>query len=179
MTENKPTPPKSPNPNDPKGNKPGLPTPKQGRGMFGFFAVMLMVLMLVMFLSSAEQGKEITFQQFKLYYTGGQIDKDSVTIRESGITAILRQPEVDGDKSSSVRVPITPISREEISRRVYELTNGNIKEKPPAGWVNFLYVFGPFILLIGILWFLLARGMKAAGGGGGMMARSASRATAP
>jgi len=168
MSDNKPTPPKNTNPNDPKGNKPGAPAPKQGRGMFGFFTIMLLVFMLVMFLSSADQGKEITLKQFELYYIGGQIDKDSVTIRESGVTATLTQPEVD-DKTSTVRVPITAVSREEISHRIYELTENNIKEKPPSEWVRFIYVFGPFILLIGLLWFLLARGMRAAGGGGGMI----------
>lgn len=172
MSEKNQTPQKKPNndknPNDPKGNKPNAPAPKQGKGMFGFFAIMLMVLMLVMFLSSADKGKEITLQQFVLHYEAKEIDIDSVTISESGITAKLTQAELD-DKTSTVRVPITAISREEISSRVYELTNGNIKEKPPAGWVNFIYVFGPFILLIGLLWFLLARGMRAAGGGGGMI----------
>ena len=170
MTDKKTTPPKQPNPNDPKGNKPGAPPPRQSRGMFGFFAVMLMIMMLVMFLSSAEKGKEITFQQFQTAYNAGNIDKDTVTIRDDGITAVEIQPEVQADnKTTTVRVPITPVSREELSRRVYELTNGNIREKPPSGWVNFLYVFGPFILLIGLLWFLLARGMRAAGGGAGMI----------
>jgi len=168
MSEKKQNSPENKNPNDPKGNKPNAPAPKQGKGMFGFFAIMIMVLMLVMFLSSADKGKDITFQQFEVYYTSKQIDHNTVTIRDNGITATLTQPEVD-NKSSIVRVPITPVSREEISRRVYALTDGNIKEKPPSGWVNFLYVFGPFILLIGLIWFLLARGMRAAGGGGGMI----------
>ena len=170
MPDNKPLPPNPQKPGDPKGNKPGGPAPRQGRGMFGFFAIMLMVLMLVMFLSSADKGREITFQQFKAAYEAGNIDKNSVVLRESGVTAVEIQPEADAEnQKTTVRVPISPVSREEVSSRLYELTNGNIQEKPPSGWVNFLYVFGPFILLIGLLWFLLARGMRAAGGGAGMI----------
>ena len=169
MSDNKPNPPKKPNPNDPKGNKPAPVAPKQGKGMFGFFALMLMVLMLVMFLSSADQGKEITFQQFERYYVSGQIEKDTVTVRDNGITATLKQPELDKNKSSTIKVPITPTSREELSKRAYELTDGNIIEKPTSGWVGFLLAFGPFILLLGLIWFMLARGMRAAGGGGGMI----------
>ena len=153
-------------PKDQKGNKPAGPPPKQGKGMFGFFAVMFLMLMLVMFLSNSQKGDIITFQEFKVSYEAGEIEIDTVTISDSGITAKRTQADVDGDESSIIRVPITMISREEISSRAYELTNGNIKEKPPAGWVNFLFAFGPLILLIAIVWFFIGRSMKAAGGGG-------------
>ncbi len=156
-------------PKDPKGLKPSAAPQKQGKGMFGFFAIMLLVLMLVTFLSSSEKGDIITFQEFKVSYEAGEIDVDSVTLSDSGIFAKRTQEEVQGDQSKVVRVPITMISREEISSRVYELTNGNIKEKPPSGWVNFLFAFGPLILIVALLWFFIGRSMKAAGGGGGMI----------
>ena len=151
-----------------KPNKPGTPPQKQSKGMFGFFAIMLMVLMLVMFLSSADKGSEIQFDQFVAYYESGQIEDDSIIVRESGITAKLKQPEVD-NKSGIVRVPISMITREEIARQLFELTNGNFKDKPPSGWVNFLLAFGPLILIIALLWFFIGRSMKGAGGGGGMI----------
>lgn len=173
MSENNQKPSKNPDqnkdPKDPKGNKPGAPPAKQGKGMFGFFAIMLMVLMLVMFLSSADKGSEITFEQFVRHYEAGEIDTDSVVARESGITAKLTQTEVDGNKSGVVRVPITVFTRDEIARQLVELTNGNFKNKPQSGWVGFLLAFGPLILIIGLIWFFLARGMKAASGGGGMI----------
>jgi len=156
-------------PTDPKGNKPGSPPQKQGKGMFGFFVVMLMVLMLVMFLSSSDKGDIITFQEFKVSYESGEIDRDSVTINETGINARRTQAEVASDTPSIVRVPITHITREEIARQLFALTNGNFKEKPTSRWVDFLLAFGPLILIIGLIWFFLARSMKAAGGGGGMI----------
>ena len=138
--------------------------------MFGFFALMLMVLMLVMFLSSAEKGSEITFSQFQTSYEQGNIDRDSVFLRDNAITAMERQPEVDSsNERRMVRVPLNTATREMFAAKLDELTNGKFKSPPPSGWVNFLYMFGPIILLIGLIWFMLARGMRAAGGGAGMI----------
>jgi cell division protease FtsH len=156
-------------PVDPKGKQPPTP-PKQGRGMFGFFALMLMVLMLVMFLSSAEKGSEITFAQFQTSYEQGTIKKDSVVLRDNAITAIERQPEVENkDADRLVRVPLNTGTRELYATKLDELTAGEFKSPPPSGWVNFLYMFGPILLLIALIWFMLARGMRAAGGGAGMI----------
>tara|TARA_R110002073_G_scaffold118918_2_gene258898 strand:+ start:33993 stop:36020 length:2028 start_codon:yes stop_codon:yes gene_type:complete len=172
MSDNKPNNPKNndKDPNAPKGNKPGTPPVKQqSRGMFGFFALMLMVLMLVMFLSSADKGSEITYQQFVAHYEAGEIKTDSIVARENGITATLLQPEVDGNKSGQIRVPITAFTSEEIAAQLFELTDGNFSNKPQSGWVSFALAFGPLILIIALLWFFIGRSMKAAGGGGGMI----------
>mgnify|MGYP005840448363 CR=1 FL=1 len=157
-------------PSDPKGNKQPTPPKPQGRGMFGFFALMLMVLMLVMFLSSAEKGSEITYAQFETSYVQGNIQRDSVVLRDNAITATERQPEVDTKNSErTVRVPLNTGTRELYATKLDELTDGQFKSPPPSGWVNFLYMFGPIILLIALIWFMLARGMRAAGGGAGMI----------
>jgi cell division protease FtsH len=160
-----------PNPQDPNGNKPPVPNKPQSRGMFGFFAIMLMVLMLVMFLSSAEKGSELTFSEFETSYVQGTIKKDTVILRDSAITAVEVQPEVDANKSKDrlVRVPLNTGTRELYATKLDELTNGKFKSPPPSGWINFLYMFGPILLLIAIIWFMLARGMRAAGGGAGMI----------
>ncbi|MCR9076448.1 MAG: hypothetical protein NXI07_10465, partial [bacterium] len=156
-----------PNPQDPNGNKPPVPNKPQSRGMFGFFAIMLMVLMLVMFLSSAEKGSELTFAEFETSYVQGTIKKDTVILRDSAITAVEVQPEVDANKTKDrlVRVPLNTGTRELYAAKLDALTNGKFKSPPPSGWVNFLYMFGPILLLIAIIWFMLARGMRAAGGG--------------
>jgi len=136
--------------------------------MFGFFVVMILLLLLVMFFSSASREKPITLQQFKAYYTTGQIEQDSVIMHSSKVTAKLNQKEAS-DTPSLISVPITGVSREKIASEIYDITEGQIKEKPPAEWVNFLYMFGPFIILIALIWFFVIRGMRSAGGGGGMI----------
>jgi cell division protease FtsH len=157
----------------PKGQGPGKaggPGQTPGsRGMMGFVVVLLMIALLALFLSSSQQGREINYKQFEDYYTSNQIDKDSVVVRDSGILASLVQAEVS-DRPQLVRVPVTALAREEMGRRVMELTNGRVKQRPQPGWVNFFYFFGPVLLVLAILWFLIARGMRAAGGGpGGML----------
>ncbi len=157
-------------PTDPKGNKPPTPPKPQGRGMFGFFALMLMVLMLVMFLSSAEKGSKISYAQFETSYVQGNIKRDSVILHDNAITAIERQPEVDSNNSErAVRVPLNNASRAVVANKLDKLTDGEFESPAPSGFVNFLYMFGPVLLLVGLIWFMLARGMRAAGGGGGMI----------
>ena len=159
-----------------KGSGPGKPPGKAGgpgqapgsRGMMGFVVALLMIAMLVMFLSTSQRGREITFQQFQTYYTDGHIDADSVILKENAILASLVQPEVS-EEAQLVRVPVTPFARETVSQQLFELTGNRVKQRPPSGFMNFLLFFGPVLLLLAILWFMVARGMRAAGGGAGGM----------
>ncbi|MCH8508373.1 MAG: ATP-dependent zinc metalloprotease FtsH [Phycisphaerales bacterium] len=150
--------------------KPGAPgQPPGSRGMMGFVVVLLMVAMLALFLSSSQRGREITFQQFQSYYADGHIDVDSVVLRENAILASLVQPEVS-EQAQLVRVPLTAYARETMSEQLFALTNNRVKQRPQSGWMNFVWFFGPLLLVLLILWFLIARSMRAAGGGpGGML----------
>tara|TARA_E500000305_G_scaffold3186_1_gene3054 strand:+ start:67221 stop:69149 length:1929 start_codon:yes stop_codon:yes gene_type:complete len=136
--------------------------------MFGFFAIMLMILMLVMFLSSAEKGTKMTWREFENSYVAGNIKTESVTLHDSAITAIQTQQET-GAKDKLVRVELNTADRELKAQQLNELTQGEFESKSPSGFVQFLYMFGPVILLIALIWFMLARGMRAAGGGAGMI----------
>tara|TARA_R110000737_G_scaffold2923_18_gene9934 strand:- start:17699 stop:19795 length:2097 start_codon:yes stop_codon:yes gene_type:complete len=171
MTDLKPKNDKTP-PSDPKKNPQGKPTPpppQKSRGAFGFIVVMLMVFMLAMFLSSAQQGRQITFQQFEQFYQNKKVKLDSVVLSDSGLTAKLVDSEAQEGESTSVRVPITAISREVIADRVYELTDGRVIEKPTSSLVIFLYSVGPILIILLVIWFLLSRSMRGAAGGGGML----------
>jgi cell division protease FtsH len=159
-------------PSDPQKDNKGkqTPTPPQkSRGAFGFIVVMLMVFMLAMFLTSAQQGREITFQQFSQYYEAKKVKVDSVHLSDTGITAQLVESEAQEGKSTSVRVPITAVSREVIAAKLYELTENKVIEKPTSGLVIFLYSVGPILLILLLIWFLLSRSMRGAAGGGGML----------
>ena len=167
----KPTGPRDPQ--DPKlkqdPNKPGTPPGKQSKGIFGFMIIMMMLLLLVTFMASSKTGEEITFKQFVRQYESGDVKPESVVVRMSGITAELMQPDVDKNKSGIIRVPITMVTREEIARQLYALTDGNFKDKPQSAWVGPLLTFAPLILIMVLIWFFIGRSMRAAGGGGGMI----------
>ena len=166
MTDQKPE--NNQNPQDPNGNKPQVPQKPQSRGMFGFFAIMLLVLMLVMFLSSAEKGSKLSWREFSDAYTAELIEKDSVILHDNAITGIKLPGETE-EKKKLVRVELNTADRELKAQQLNELTGGQFESKSPSGWVQFLYMFGPVLLLIALIWFMLARGMRAAGGGGGMI----------
>lgn len=164
---------KSPGKTPPKGQGPGKGNgagqPPGSRGMMGFVVVLLMVALLALFLSSSQSGREVTFQQFTNYYESGQIDTDSVVLRENAILATLTQKEVS-ERPQLIRVPVNAVAREAVAERLFELTDSRVRQKPQPGWVNFVYFFGPVLLVLAILWFLIARGMRSAGGGpGGML----------
>lgn len=164
---------KNPGKVPPKGqgpNKAGAPgQPPGSRGMMGFVVVLLMVALLALFLSSSHSGREVTFQQFQNYYHSGQIDTDSVVLKDTEILATLTQKEVS-DRPQLIRVPVNPIAREAVTERLFELTDNRVRQKPQPGWVNVVWLFGPFVLLLVIVWFLIARGMRSAGAGpGGML----------
>ncbi len=167
-----------PNKNDkPNADQPGKPGNKpnpQGapsggsRGWMGLVVVMMLVATMALFLSNAQTGREISFKQFEQYYTTDQIIPESVELKDTAIVAKLVQTEV-ANTPEVVRVPVNAVAREAISERLFELTDGRVRLRPQPGWLNFIYIFGPVILLFGLLYFLIARGMRAAGGGAGGM----------
>jgi len=156
-------------PKKPDQGKPNTPPPQKTRGAFGFIVVMLMVFMLAMFLTNSQQGREITIQQFEQYYQEKQMKVDSVILSDTALTGQLVESQVQDGEPSSVRVPITAVSREVIAARIYELTDGKVIEKPTSGLVIFLYSVAPILIILLLIWFLLSRSMRGAGGGGGML----------
>lgn len=153
-----------------RSNKGGpTPQPPRSRGAFGFVVLMLMVFLLAMFLTSAQQGREVTYNEFAAYYEAGDIKDDSVLMSDTAVFGTLKESAVEEGRSPAIRIPITVTSREQIAALIYELTEGNVKEKPTSGLIQFLYVIGPFLLVLAILWFLIARSMRGASGGAGML----------
>ena len=149
----------------------GKPTPPQqapSRGIFGFVILLILGATLIMFLSRAHSGQEITLAQFKAYYDADQIKKDSVVITDSAVRAVVVLQDVE-DAERPVTVSINTANREHVTAVIAEVTGDNFKSKSPSAWIQILYIFGPFILIILLIWFLVARGMRAAGGGGGML----------
>ncbi len=164
--------PQGPN-KDPKGqgNKPGQP-PSGGRGMFGLFAFLAVIVLLFMLFSTAQQGKPMDWAEFETLYKTGKIDKDSVTISESTITAKLDTRELreaQSDQPTTIQVKLLPAKEGFNIKKLDELTGGNFTQKPTPGWINGILFFLPFIIIILIFWFFLSRGLRSAAGGGGML----------
>lgn len=150
------------------GGKPPVPAPGGSRWPMGLIVALMLAATLMLFLSNSQSGREISYQQFEQYYTTKQIDPASVVFKEGAITATLTQPQVS-EKPELIRVPVNLAARETVAAQLFELTDGQVKMRAQPGWINFVYFFGPVILILFVLWFFIARGMRAAGGGAGGM----------
>ncbi len=151
------------------GNKPGQP-PAGGRGMFGLFAIIAVVILLFMLFSTSQQGQQLNWQEFESRYTQNDINKDTVMISDTAITAqSIPTHESKDDQPFTVQVKFRASASEHYTKKLDELTGGNYQEKPTPGWMNAIWFFLPFVIIIMIFWFFLSRGIRSASGGGGML----------
>jgi len=150
---------------------PGKPAGKPGpggRGTFSFVLVLLLVLALVMVFGYSGGGDQITLAEFEAHYQAREVLPDSIIVRDNALVARVQQPEVDA-AVRTVTVPINEVNRDVIAAKLQELTGGEYEPKAQSPWMNLLFFFGPFILLMLLLWFLISRGLRNAGGGAGML----------
>ncbi len=155
----------------PEGKKPGDKSAQgtgPSRGLFGFVVILILGVMLVMFMSNASGGEKITIAEFEAHVKAREIDLSSVEIREDAVYAKLLQDDVTKG-AVTVRVPINTATKEMIAARVQDVTSGQFRSRPASGLTQFLLFFGPVILIIFVFWFFIARGLRNAGGGAGML----------
>ncbi|USO00339.1 MAG: ATP-dependent zinc metalloprotease FtsH [Phycisphaeraceae bacterium] len=131
--------------------------------------LILLGAMLITFFSYAGTGRQITWAEFKKYYESGMIQGEPM-LGETSIVAKLVDAE-SGEGPKTIEVVINAADRQSIAKELDALTagSGGYKARAPNPWMQFALVFGPFILLILLLWFLISRGIKNAGGGAGML----------
>ena len=155
-------------PNGKPDGKPGGPE-GGGRSMFGFLMIILLGVMLITFFNYAGSGRQVSWDNFKNYYESEMIEGQPV-LREDAILATLIDPDGTGE-TSLIEVPINAADRELVAQQLTELTaaDGGYLSKRPSAWMQLLMVFGPFLLLILLLWFLISRGLRGSGGGAGML----------
>ncbi len=177
MTNQRPTQPGPDGPNkegeNRPGNKPNQPAPQGSRGLFGLFAFIAVIALLFMLFNTSQQGRQINWQEFATYYNKGDVLVNSVAIGETSISAKIRpeafMEETASDQPVPAQVRFRASASEHYTKKLDELTGGNYAEKPTPGWLNAIWFFLPFILIIAIFWFFLSRGLRSAAGGGGML----------
>ncbi|MDX9911538.1 MAG: ATP-dependent zinc metalloprotease FtsH [Phycisphaerales bacterium] len=155
------------------GQKPGegKPTEAKGppsRGLFGLITVLMLSLLIVMLITSPGSGERVSLAQFEQLYKDGEILRDSVVIREDRVEAVRRAG--PDSRESPIRVALNAATREKVAERVITLTNGEAQFRGSSPWMPIFLTFGPFILILALIWFFISRGVRAAGGGpGGML----------
>jgi cell division protease FtsH len=150
------------------GNKPPVPSLPPSRGVFGLVSVLLLGVLLVALFANQGRGDKVTLEQFRTLYQNKDIDVDSVLIHEDKVTA-KRVTTVKDARPTLVYLPINSVGGRGVAEEVMALTGGKATLESTGPWLTFLYLFGPVILLVCLIWFLIARGLRSAGGGGGML----------
>ncbi|HHN78233.1 MAG TPA: ATP-dependent zinc metalloprotease FtsH [Phycisphaerales bacterium] len=131
--------------------------------------LVLLGAMLITVFTYSGGGQQVSWAKFKRYYDSGMIVGQPV-LTETAILAQLKDA-ADPEVIKSIRVVINAADRQKIAEDLDALTSSGdgYVSRAPSPWMQFALVFGPFILLILLLWFLISRGIRNAGGGPGML----------
>ncbi len=139
------------------------------RGLFGLAALLILALLAVLFINANTAGERITLAEFKSLWASGQIEEDTVVIRDHRAIA-HREAGPDSKTPTTVIVEFDQGTAEIVSGQIMELTGDRAQIRQPSPLMPFILTFGPFILLIALIWFFIARGLRNAGAGpGGML----------
>ena len=154
---------KSGDPNG-RGQAPG---PAPSRGLFGLVTMGLLALFFVI-LFTQPRGERITLAQFISAYDSGQIDENSVRLRDDAIIA-TRLPGPDSADRTTVIIPLNAVSKTELSKRIYEITNNKVIPEPTSPFGPVLLFAIPALLMVMLVWSLISRSIRGAAGGAGML----------
>ncbi|CAG0979973.1 cell division protease FtsH [Phycisphaerales bacterium] len=152
-------------PDNPRTAGQGLPP---SRGPFLIVSLALLSLIAFMLFANPGSGERITPEQFRTQYDAQEILPGSVVVRDDRVIA-KRKAGPDSKSETSVYVPINATSKEKVMDMVNEVTNGNYEAKQTSPWGSILLFFGPVLLMVLLVWFLLSRVFRGAGGGAGML----------
>ena len=150
------------------GGKPPAPPRFGNRGAFGWIILLGLIIMLVFVMRQVgAQQSAVSWAEFENLYHEG--DLSEVVIHEQAIVA-KRTESVEGPEGYVV-FKFGPEGRKTYIDRVTDLTKGDYTEDPGPPWW-YLILANPFLWTLALLvlvWFVLIRAMRSAGGGAGVL----------
>jgi len=157
---------------------------KFSRGIMSWVVILGMLIVLALLLNGGKSGKPIeTWQEFT-ELIDPQKDKivdNRVTVENSRITARVKAGELPFPGSENPTLITFEIDAQSREWFIGQLNGVGVYLQFKTGtslWIQLLGPLIPFLLLILIIWFFIARSMRSAGGGpAACSAVSASRGT--
>jgi len=145
------------------------PPAKMNRGVFAWLLLIGLAIALFVFLSRAQhQAAEKKFGELKNYVK--QNDVEEVLIKGDRMIATLKEGVQGANQPRKIFVVISAESQELLVRELIRAGGeGLIKYEEPSVWGPLLISFLPWLLIFGLIWFFLFRGLRNAGAGGGML----------
>lgn len=143
--------------------------PRVKPGAFGWLMLLgLAVLVLSFFFTVSPQPHRVDWREFESLYKEQRLS--DIVVTHDAITATKKESAIDST-AEPIAVAVHPNTREMWVTKLNDLTNGQFKEQPaPPWWQTFL--LSPFLwtlLLFVFIWMLILRGLRSAGGGGGVL----------
>ena len=155
--------------------KPGLP-PARPRRQLMTWVVLFALVAVVWAIASGGDGNKtsITWTEFETLATAtpSKIEPGSITIDDVRISATVKAKTTGYTdiKPMEIYVTLAPGTTELFTSKMITLGLKPEMLQPDRFWSVFLMNFGPILLVLLIIWFVIARSMRNAGGGpGGML----------
>jgi cell division protease FtsH len=151
------------------------PTVKLSRGLMSWVMILALLVMLFFLLKNTKgMGKELTtWQEFTQRVEQGDVEEGSIVVKDDRILARLTEDAQGFPPSQDPRpvwVRIDAANREWFIGKLEALGAPFHVDTGTSVWVNLLITLAPFLLLILLIWFFIARSMRSAGAGpGGML----------
>jgi cell division protease FtsH len=167
----------SPGPGKESKGPPAPPPVRLNRNLMGWLFLIALIGLLFIVLNSAKRGKEISsWLQFVTYIDpkAGKVENNLVTVEDNRLVAKIKPGEVGFDPSNKEGTEIY-FTMDGANREFYlnELKTLGVDHKANTGtsiWMQLVVGLAPFVLVIGLIWFFIARSMRSAGAGpGGML----------
>ncbi|MEE2906732.1 MAG: ATP-dependent zinc metalloprotease FtsH [Planctomycetota bacterium] len=177
------TPPNEPG-QDPQGNRPpNTPPPprRMGRGLLSWVVSNGILIVFFAMMNSSPTGDKVdSWGQFKslVHPETGSVHDSSpgspqpVTIKNNKIVAIIaaKSGPNNSDKPRAAFVEIDASNREFFRDELTTMGVDHVNDTAANIWGQLLLAVGPFLIIVLLIWFLIARSMRGAGGGpGGML----------
>ncbi|MCH2139671.1 MAG: ATP-dependent zinc metalloprotease FtsH [Phycisphaerales bacterium] len=173
-------------PNTPKPDqKPdsGRPAPQRGsRGVMSWIFILGLMIVLFAVMQSSTSGREVTsWNHFKTLIdpANGHLQESTpgspepLVVKSDRIVATIK-PHTEGDNPGNEPAAVYHLidggNREFYLKQIEAMGADFTADTRQSIWSQLLLTLGPFLLLLLLIWFLIARSMRSAGGGpGGML----------
>jgi len=133
--------------------------------------LMILAMLAMVFHQSMNAGVRLeNWADFENRYNEGSLLRDTVELRPDRIVAQTR-PETPDAEPGAVYLPVSADAKKVRIEQLGELTSDTWIDNSVVPWWQIL-LFNPLtfmVILIIVFWMLIARGLRSAGGGGGML----------
>jgi cell division protease FtsH len=132
----------------------------------------LLVMLFFLLRNTKGLGKEIaTWQEFTQHVEPESIEEGSIVVKDDRVIAVAKPGTLGTNvEPTQIWVRIDAANREWFINELQELGVAVRFDTGTSVWVNLLVTLAPFLLLILVIWFFIARSMRSAGAGpGGML----------